>query len=225
MAGPRQEAGGLRQKCRLADAGVAADQQHRAPDKTAAGDAIKLGHSGRQAGGLVALAGQCFQREQPALASGADRGRHRRARLLLHQRVPLVAGFALALPAAMRGAAVLADKGKCGFGHQGVTSSFSAVALRISHRAHPQPSSRLDGLDRAIQYSRGGNNQSRGRGLVDHPPEPVIGLAEGETRWRVITRRQIAISRSATSPTRTARPNPAPSSSAARRSTFRLAPG
>jgi hypothetical protein len=50
MAGPCQEAGGLRQQRRLADAGVAADQQHRAPDKTAAGDAIELGHAGRQAG-------------------------------------------------------------------------------------------------------------------------------------------------------------------------------
>jgi hypothetical protein len=27
----------------------------------------------------------------------------------------------------------------------------------------------------------------RGRGVLDHPLEPVIGLAEGETRWRVTT--------------------------------------
>jgi len=26
-------------------------------------------------------------------------------------------------------------------------------------------------------------NQSRSRGVLDHPLEPVIGLAEGETRW------------------------------------------
>jgi hypothetical protein len=25
-------------------------------------------------------------------------------------------------------------------------------------------------------------------GILDHPLEPVIGLAEGETRWRVMTR-------------------------------------
>jgi hypothetical protein len=25
-------------------------------------------------------------------------------------------------------------------------------------------------------------------GIMGHPPEPVIGLAEGETRWRVMTR-------------------------------------
>jgi hypothetical protein len=24
-------------------------------------------------------------------------------------------------------------------------------------------------------------------GILDHPPEPVIGLAESETRWRVMT--------------------------------------
>jgi len=24
-------------------------------------------------------------------------------------------------------------------------------------------------------------------GTLDHPPEPVVGLAEGETRWRVMT--------------------------------------
>src|SRR5713101_2093577 len=128
MAGPRQEAGGLRQKRRFADAGIAADQKDRAPDKTAAGDAIELCHAGGEARGLVALAGQCFQREQPALASGADRGRHRgRAGVLFDQRVPLVAGFALALPAAIRRAAVLADEGKRGLGHWG-ESLFRVVA-------------------------------------------------------------------------------------------------
>jgi hypothetical protein len=30
-------------------------------------------------------------------------------------------------------------------------------------------------------------NQSRIRGALHHPLEPVIGLAEGETRWRVTT--------------------------------------
>jgi hypothetical protein len=29
--------------------------------------------------------------------------------------------------------------------------------------------------------------ESRGRGVLDHPLEPVIGLAEGETRWRMMT--------------------------------------
>ena len=67
----------------------------------------------------MALAGQCLQREQPALAPGADRDRHRgRAGVFLGQRVPLAAGFALALPAVIRRAAVLADEGEGGFGHQ-----------------------------------------------------------------------------------------------------------
>jgi hypothetical protein len=42
-------------------------------------------------------------------------------------------------------------------------------------------------LDRAIQYSRHVSDGSIGRGLPDHPLELVIGLAEGETRWRVTT--------------------------------------
>jgi len=30
----------------------------------------------------------------------------------------------------------------------------------------------------------------RGRGVLDAPLEPVIGLAEGETRWRSMTERR-----------------------------------
>src|SRR6266403_1540274 len=219
MAGPCQEAGGLRQQRRLADAGVAADQQHRAPDKTAAGDAIELSHAGGEARGLVALAGQCLQRELTALAPGADRGRHRgRAGVLFDQRVPLVARFALALPAAIRGAAVLTDEGKGVLGHGGVTSSFSAVALRISHRAYPRPSS--PGSTGRSSISRGGSSQSAAGYWITRW-RLSSGSLKSETRWRAMTRRQIAISRSATSPTRTARPNRAPLSLAARRSTFR----
>ncbi len=29
--------------------------------------------------------------------------------------------------------------------------------------------------------------ESKGRGVLDTPPEPVIGLAGGETRWRGMT--------------------------------------
>ena len=121
MAGPRHQAGSLRQQRRFADAGIAADQQHRAAHETAAGDAIEFGHPGGQAGGIVALAGQAFQREQPALAFGADRDRHRgrAGGVFLDQRIPLAAGLALALPAVIRRAAVLADKGERGFGHGG----------------------------------------------------------------------------------------------------------
>jgi hypothetical protein len=50
-------------------------------------------------------------------------------------------------------------------------------------------------LDRAIQYSREAAMESRSRGVLDHPLEPVIGLAEGKTRWRVTTSEQGAKSR------------------------------
>jgi hypothetical protein len=33
----------------------------------------------------------------------------------------------------------------------------------------------------------GGNESLRQRGVLDYPLEPVIGLAEGETRWRMMT--------------------------------------
>jgi hypothetical protein len=31
----------------------------------------------------------------------------------------------------------------------------------------------------------------RARGVIDVPPEPVIGLAKGETRWRSMTRASV----------------------------------
>jgi hypothetical protein len=67
----------------------------------------------------MALAGQRFQLERAPLAARAHRDRHRRGagRILLGQRVPFAAGVALALPAIIRRAAVLADEGEGGFGH------------------------------------------------------------------------------------------------------------
>jgi hypothetical protein len=38
-----------------------------------------------------------------------------------------------------------------------------------------------------IQYSRAGAMERHSRGVLDTPLEPVIGLAEGETRWRGMT--------------------------------------
>jgi len=38
-----------------------------------------------------------------------------------------------------------------------------------------------------IQYSRDACGKSRSRSVLDAPLEPVIGLAEGETRWRGMT--------------------------------------
>jgi hypothetical protein len=42
-------------------------------------------------------------------------------------------------------------------------------------------------LGRATQYSRESSDLRRSRGVLGPPLEPVIGLAEGETRWRRTT--------------------------------------
>src|SRR5258705_2883933 len=42
-------------------------------------------------------------------------------------------------------------------------------------------------LKAAIQYSEASMMKSRSRSVLDTPLEPVIGLAEGETRWRGMT--------------------------------------
>src|SRR5690349_21653681 len=132
MTGAREQAGCLGEQGRLADAGIAADQQHRAAHEAATGDAVELGHSGRQARRLLALAGQRLQRELPAFTSGADRDRHGAGRIFFRERIPLAAGLALALPAVVGRAAVLTDKGEGGFGHEGSTSRFDELAPRKS---------------------------------------------------------------------------------------------
>jgi hypothetical protein len=33
--------------------------------------------------------------------------------------------------------------------------------------------------------------EPKGLGVLDHPLEPVIGLAEGETRWRMMTTAEV----------------------------------
>ncbi|HEU0149660.1 MAG TPA: hypothetical protein VFR21_22615, partial [Bradyrhizobium sp.] len=40
---------------------------------------------------------------------------------------------------------------------------------------------------RGIQYAAASQFPSAVSGILDRPPEPVIGLAEGETRWRMLT--------------------------------------
>jgi hypothetical protein len=44
-----------------------------------------------------------------------------------------------------------------------------------------------------IQYSRVVVIKSRSRGVLDTPLEPVIGLAEGETRWRSMTALNVVV--------------------------------
>ncbi len=123
--GLRHQARRLDQQRRLADAGIAAQQQHRAAHKTAAGDAVELGHAGRKPRRVLALAGEQFELEGAALALGAkaDRAAGSTRRVLFRERIPLAARLALALPAAKGGAAVLADEGEGGFGHGGWQSA------------------------------------------------------------------------------------------------------
>jgi hypothetical protein len=79
----------------ICDAGIAADQEHRAVHETVAGDLIQLGRTGGQARLALAPSGQGFQLEQP----GADRDRDRGGIgcVLFRKRIPLAASLALAL--------------------------------------------------------------------------------------------------------------------------------
>src|SRR5436190_19353942 len=110
MARPRERGGDLDQERRLPDAGVAAEQQHRATYEAAAGDAVELGDAAGEPRRVMRFAGQRLECERPALARrAAGLLRARGGGVLLGDRIPLAAGVALALPAAIGGAAVLAD--------------------------------------------------------------------------------------------------------------------
>src|SRR5215831_10547173 len=118
MARARERGRHLDEQRRLADAGIAAKQQHRAAHEAAAGHAVKFGDAGREPRRVVALARQRLEREWPALARCAPRHRRPRGRGgFFSNRVPLAAGVALALPAPVRGAAVLTDEGLLAAGH------------------------------------------------------------------------------------------------------------
>ena len=71
LPGLRQRRRDLDQQRRLADAGIAAEQQHRAAHEAAAGDAVEFGDAGGEAGRVLRLAGQRLEREAPALARRA----------------------------------------------------------------------------------------------------------------------------------------------------------
>ena len=71
VAGPRERRGDLDQQRGFADAGIAAEQQHRAAHEPAAGDAVELGDAGGQARRLVSFARERLEREQTALARRA----------------------------------------------------------------------------------------------------------------------------------------------------------
>ncbi len=107
-----ERAGDLQQQGRLADARIAADQQRRAADEAAAGDAVELGDARLCARRFVVGAGEGSKGDDAAPPDGAHRrpGADAGARRLLDERVPLAAILAAALPAVGADAAVLADE-------------------------------------------------------------------------------------------------------------------
>ncbi len=117
----------LHQHRRLADARIAADEDHRAAHEAAAGDAVELGKAGWRARRLVRRAGKALEREhaafRPARARRDGACQRVRGAGLLDDRVPAAAGLAAAFPAVVDRAAALADEGGVGFGHGQVSSS------------------------------------------------------------------------------------------------------
>src|SRR5262249_22627589 len=110
--------GGLDEERRFADAGIAAEQQHRSPHEPATGDPVELDGTDRQARGVMGLAGQRLEREGAAFARRTAWNRPVRGAAFLRDGVPLAAGFALAGPAIVGRATVLADEGARVFGHR-----------------------------------------------------------------------------------------------------------
>jgi hypothetical protein len=70
----------LHQQGRLADAGIAADQQRRAAHEAAAGDAVEFGDAGDDAWRILDLAGKRGERDRPALAQRAQAQARQRCR-------------------------------------------------------------------------------------------------------------------------------------------------
>jgi hypothetical protein len=62
---------------------------------------------------------------------------------------------------------------------RGVISEIVGCLKIESGRHHPRK--------RMIQYSEAPAIEPKSCGVLDTPLEPVIGLAEGETRWRGMT--------------------------------------
>ena len=115
-AGARERRRGLDQERRLADAGIAADEKHGAPDETASRHAVEFGDAGSRAHRLLGRALHRLEVKRTpfaAVSRARARGsRHRRRAgcVLLGHRVPAAAGVAFALPAPVDGPAGLADE-------------------------------------------------------------------------------------------------------------------
>ena len=108
----RQRRRDLKQQGRLADAGIAADQQGRAHHQAAAAHAIELGDAAPVARRLRRRSGEAGELERAALAAARQSasGRSGRRGCFLDDGVPFAAGLAAAAPFARHRAARLADE-------------------------------------------------------------------------------------------------------------------
>ena len=118
VAGARQRCGGLDQQRRLADAGIARHQQHRAAHQAAAGDAVEFGkcRDGRRGASRASpVSGSSANRRPLAGLAARPGGRAPRLPRTAYstRRRPRICP---ASGVAGR-AAVLADEGKAAFGH------------------------------------------------------------------------------------------------------------
>ena len=132
----------LHQKRRLADAGIAADEDCRAAHEAAAGCTVEFGYAARNTRRVLDLARQCGERNRSALAWRAQALRpaaDAAGRAFLDQRVPLAAGFALAAPARGDVAAGLADELDAGFSHYLTLPLAGRVGERALHGKATKP--------------------------------------------------------------------------------------
>jgi hypothetical protein len=114
----------LQQQGRFTDAGIAADQHHRAGDESAAEHTIEFGDTGRAALFGFGRHARQLRHLRRARCAGITAARcacrfHRRLHDEFGQRVPGAAVDTLALPLRMLGAAFAADVGGFSFGHAG----------------------------------------------------------------------------------------------------------
>ncbi len=144
MAGAGERPGRLKEQRRLADSGIAADQQCRAAHQPAAGHPVELGDTRPDPRRLGGVAGQPLQRDEAALAGAPLRASGDAARTrLLDQRIPFAAVVALALPARAHRPAILADELGLGAGegdHAGISVSIVLFMfyMRICGKARRQ---------------------------------------------------------------------------------------
>ena len=134
-AGSRHGGAGLDQKRRLADARLAADQRRRPGHEAAASDPVEFGDPGGDPRLGLRGARQILEREGPARRAAPRRSpADAERRGFLDDRVPLAAGFALALPALRDRPAILADIGRAKLGHGPEVAALSRPVEDLNSR-------------------------------------------------------------------------------------------